>query len=225
MSKLALPSIDEEDCESTSAASQAPPNTPNYLDRLNKKFVKPPRSFNINEGTYIRWLKEGPFEVFDVLNQVDETLAIVELSFEKDQVLYSGQKPTKNQNSLGRLESEYSIREGFFTLKADEIGGIVLDGFGRQIFPNWCTTGQFRKGKHQPNLTIADDDIPDSRKMCTMSWHDYLFAVKDYDTETLKYVPYKRTRRYKRKISRKLSMIKKESSKRASVLIKKHNLQ
>lgn len=89
-------------------------------------------------------------------------LPIVQLTFENGRVGYYGQDPRRSTHFIGRLDTEYGIKEGVFCSNESELGGMVMNGYGRFVYPSYCLEGNFARGVRVVSPT-DDEEIPDSR--------------------------------------------------------------
>lgn len=90
----------------------------------------------------------------------------VKLKFDHGEVIYTGQKPQRDSTFIGRIETEYSVKEGEFIYDPEEPGEAILNGYGRVFYPNCSQMGRFAMGKYVTpafKVAIKDEDIPDSR--------------------------------------------------------------
>lgn len=112
------------------------------------------------------WTNAGPLDMYTKITegvvQPNLNLPIVQKHL-TDNITYLGQDPTIAKSFIGRLETEYGIKEGVFTQAPDEIGGMILHGYGRITFPEYQLKGRFVMGVRQVE-EIPDVDIPDSRQ-------------------------------------------------------------
>ena len=82
---------------------------------------------------------------------------------EDGKATYYGQNPEQADTFVGRIETEYGIKEGVFTHDQESVGKIILHGYGRFFYPSYTKEAVFDHGKIVIEVLCETPAIPDSR--------------------------------------------------------------